>query len=199
MRLLAELMWRYDKGEYAKVVLDGDPHERNRAAMEIPSRSDAKNTFYALIYGAANKKLGKVSGTGDGQLIRDRLQKNLPAMDQVIKDVTAAAVQNGYVVLLDGRRAPLREKHKALNTQIQGNAAVVHKLWFALCCKELEGLGARWMLNVHDELQVECGPKVATEVGTAMVRCAARAGEILKVKIPIGAEYKIGNNWAETH
>lgn len=198
MRLLAELMAPYDGGRYINIAVSGDPHETNRQAMEIKSRDDAKNTYYALAYGAGNGKLAKTAHVDDGQKIRDRLAKNLPALDIVIKMCQSEARRLGYLVLLDGRRAPAREIHKSLNTKIQGNAAIVHKLWFVLCCQSLEGR-ARWLLNVHDELEFETRPEYADEVGRIMVAQAKRAGEILKLKVPIGAEYKVGKNWAETH
>ena len=52
---------------------------------------------------------------------------------------------------------------------------------------------------IHDELQFECEPKHASDLSTSLVVSAAAAGEYYKLRVPIEAEAKIGNNWAEVH
>ena len=57
----------------------------------------------------------------------------------------------------------------------------------------------RFMANIHDEWQIECDPSVADDVGRAACNAIRKAGEELALKCPLKGEYKIGNNWAETH
>jgi DNA polymerase-1 len=52
---------------------------------------------------------------------------------------------------------------------------------------------------VHDEVQVEVPEKYGTMVGEIVVKAAADAGEILKFRCPVGAEFKIGKNWYDCH
>ena len=52
---------------------------------------------------------------------------------------------------------------------------------------------------VHDECQFECDPSIADQFGKLAVKCIKKAGEFFEIKIPLTGEYKIGNNWAETH
>jgi DNA polymerase I-like protein with 3'-5' exonuclease and polymerase domains len=51
----------------------------------------------------------------------------------------------------------------------------------------------------HDELQVECHPEVADEIGQLIVDCIKQAGVMLNMRIPLDGEYKIADNWAGTH
>ncbi len=53
--------------------------------------------------------------------------------------------------------------------------------------------------NFHDEMQVETTPDLADLVGKQMVLAMTEAGERLKFNVLLTGEYKIGNNWAETH
>jgi DNA polymerase I-like protein with 3'-5' exonuclease and polymerase domains len=60
-------------------------------------------------------------------------------------------------------------------------------------------LGAHQLAYIHDELQYSCNQKVADEFGKAVTSAATTAGQQLNLNIRIDAEYRIGNNWAETH
>jgi DNA polymerase I-like protein with 3'-5' exonuclease and polymerase domains len=51
----------------------------------------------------------------------------------------------------------------------------------------------------HDELLVSCPPDIADEIGQLGVKSIVKAGEYLKLRVPLDAEYKIGKSWRETH
>ena len=53
--------------------------------------------------------------------------------------------------------------------------------------------------NIHDEFQIESKPEIADEVGKLAVDSIVEAGEHFKLRVPLGAEYRVGKNWAETH
>jgi len=55
------------------------------------------------------------------------------------------------------------------------------------------------MLWVHDEFQCECHPDYADELGEIMVDSFREAGEYYNLKIPLTGEYKVGENWKDTH
>ena len=61
------------------------------------------------------------------------------------------------------------------------------------------GLDARLVAHVHDEVQLEVRNDQAEYVGKLAVFCMKRAGESFKFKCPLDGEFKIGNNWADTH
>jgi DNA polymerase I-like protein with 3'-5' exonuclease and polymerase domains len=52
---------------------------------------------------------------------------------------------------------------------------------------------------VHDELQFDCDTDIAEEFGKKAVECITKAGAFFKINVPLTGEYKVGNNWAETH
>ena len=200
LRLLSNRMWEYDGGEYAELVVNGDPHAFNQEAAELETRQLAKNGMYCMMYGGGDTKLGiTVEKPGEGKAVRDKWMKNVPALAKIIEHVKMMTKRYGYVVLLDGRHAPVRSPHMALNTQIQGDAAVLHKMAMVLGCSKLRDWDCDMLLNIHDEQQYESDPGIAEDVGKVLVECMTEAGKILKVRTPITGEYKIGYNWKETH
>lgn len=50
-----------------------------------------------------------------------------------------------------------------------------------------------------DELEYECDSAIAEEVSRLIEKAIARAGEYLKLKVPLAGEGKVGKSWKETH
>lgn len=50
-----------------------------------------------------------------------------------------------------------------------------------------------------DELEYECGEEVAGEVSKLIEKAITKAGEYLKLKVPLAGEGKVGKSWLETH
>ena len=65
--------------------------------------------------------------------------------------------------------------------------------------EEIKDMDAFVVANIHDEYQIEARPEIADEVGKIAVDSIRRAGEFFKLRVPLKAEYRVGNNWAETH
>lgn len=61
------------------------------------------------------------------------------------------------------------------------------------------GQDYEFMANIHDEWQIDCRPEYAELVGETAVESIKAAGQHFKFRCPLDGEYKIGNNWAETH
>ena len=51
----------------------------------------------------------------------------------------------------------------------------------------------------HDEIEFECEEPIAEEVARMIEKAIAKAGEFLKLNVPLAGEGKVGNNWKETH
>lgn len=201
LRCLAHYMHRYDNGQYADIILNGDIHTENQKAAGLPTRNDAKTFIYALIYGAGDAKIGQIVGGSrkDGADMKQRFFDRIPALRRLITDVQAAAKSRGNIKLLDGRRIPIRAEHKALNSLLQGAGALISKYWLMNTQAELVNMDAHLVGWIHDELQVDCKAAVADEVGLIMVEQAAKAGTMLNFNMPVDAEYSVGWNWSETH
>lgn len=74
-----------------------------------------------------------------------------------------------------------------------------------LCDRSLQAQGYvpgedyEFVLNVHDELQIEARPEIADIVGQTAVRSIQEAGQHFKFRCPLDGEYKVGKSWKETH
>jgi DNA polymerase I-like protein with 3'-5' exonuclease and polymerase domains len=61
------------------------------------------------------------------------------------------------------------------------------------------GWDAKFVVNCHDEFQLECSPEVAELVGQAGVDSIRQAGEFYNLRCPLTGEYKLGKTWRDTH
>jgi hypothetical protein len=201
LRMLAHFMAKYDNGEYAKVLLTGDIHTHNQKAAGLESRSLAKSFIYAYLYGAGDKKIALVCNcsVNAARDLRERFQKEIPALAKVQDAVKFETAKKGGVVLPDGRKVPVRSEHAALNTLLQGSGAIASKYWMVQANKAVKSMGAKQLAYIHDELQYSCPAGIADEFGKAVTKAATDAGEQLNLKIRIDAEYRVGKSWAETH
>ena len=82
LRMLAHYMAFYDRGEYAKIVTEGDVHTVNQKAAGLETRDQAKTMIYALLYGAGDHKMGEIIGGGarEGQQLKRKFFSSLPAL-----------------------------------------------------------------------------------------------------------------------
>jgi len=199
LRMLAHYM--KDK-EYINEIINGDIHTANQRAAGLESRDQAKTFIYANIYGAGDAKLGSVVGgnRADGKKLREQFINNTPSFKS-LKDQVQRASTRGYVKGLDGRRILIRHPHASLNTLLQGAGAILMKQALVILNDrfKLESLDARFVANIHDEWQIESKEEIAEHVGKIAVDSIIKAGEHFNLRCPMDGEYKIGDNWSETH
>jgi len=199
LRMLAHYMKDED---FKNELLHGDIHSTNQKLAGLESRNQAKTFIYALLYGAGDAKLGSVVG-GDkkaGAKLRQHFFDNLPAFKH-LKDSVARASAKGFIKGLDGRKLYIRSEHSALNTLLQSAGAIVMKQAMINLQQsiELNMLDAHFVCNVHDEWQIEVKESQADTLGQLGVEAIIKAGEELELFCPLDGEYKIGDNWSETH
>jgi DNA polymerase I-like protein with 3'-5' exonuclease and polymerase domains len=207
LRCLAHYMARFDDGAYAKELLDGDIHTLNQKAATLPTRDHAKKFIYALLYGAGNAKLGSIieRGSAEGRILRQRFLTKIPALALLQEEIAKKVKQQGYLKGIDGRFLHIRSEHSALNTLLQSAGALLVKQATVFLYQELTQHGYVWgrdwaqVAHIHDEIQLQVKEEFADEIGKIAVRCFERAGRHFNFRIPITGEYKIGQNWAETH
>ena len=209
LRCLAHFMSQWDGGEYSRELLTGDIHTANQKAAGLETRDQAKTFIYAFLYGAGDEKIGSVIGKGrkEGGVLRKRFLEATPALKNLKNAVAGKVKERGYLIGLDGRRLAIRSEHAALNTLLQSAGALISKQWIVECFRETQALGLQYGWDgdftllgyIHDELQWAVRDEKADEFGKMVVACAARAGEFFNFKVPIGAEYKLGHTWADTH
>ena len=207
LRMLAHYMAFYDGGQYAKIVTEGDVHTVNQQAAGLETRDQAKTMIYALLYGAGDQKMGQIIGGGaaEGQKLKRKFFSSLPALARLQADVQRKVKHGGELIGLDGRILPIRSSHAALNMLLQSAGAVVMKVALIQLFHLLNGL--RWqhgreyafVANIHDEFQAEVTPDKAETFGKLAVESIQHAGKQLKLNVRLDGEFKVGNNWAETH
>jgi hypothetical protein len=207
LRNLAHFMARWDNGEYARVILEGDIHTVNQHAAGLPTRNNAKTFIYAFLYGAGDEKIGSIVGKGRqaGKQLKEKFLQGLPALNKLLKKVKGAASERGYLIGLDGRKLHIRSDHAALNTLLQSAGAVVMKKALVILDRRLQemgyvpGVNYEFIANVHDEFQIECDEDIAEIVGKTATQSIRAAGDHFGFRCPLDGEYKIGRNWAECH
>jgi DNA polymerase I-like protein with 3'-5' exonuclease and polymerase domains len=206
LRMLAHYLSKYDS-DFADVLLNGDIHQVNADKVGV-SRRQIKTITYAWCYGAGNEKIGhsydpQLSSTAakkKGKEIREAFVEAIPGMSNLLEAIDVAA-KRGFVRSIDGRKIILDSPHKALNYLLQSGAGVIAKRWLLINNDTITKtkLCASQLAFIHDELQFECTKEHAEDLSTSLVYSAAAAGEYYKLRIPIAAEAKIGENWAEVH
>jgi len=213
LRCLAHYLARYDNGDYARVILEGDVHSVNQKAAGIATRDDAKTFIYAFLYGAGDEKLGSIIGKGRkaGKALRAKFLSGIPAFGRLIAGIqntlqARKTTKDGmWLRGLDGRRLHIRSEHAALNTLLQSAGALVMKQALVLADASLQseygtpGVEYEFVANVHDEFQIEANADTAEFVGGICVQAIRDAGDYFGFRCPLDGEYKIGRNWAETH
>ena len=199
LRILAHYM---KDEEFTNEIINGDIHTYNQKIAGLQSRDQAKTFIYALIYGAANKRLGEVVGgsESDGKRIRKHFFANQPALKRLRDNVTKAATRS-YIKGLDGRRIFIRHIHASLNSLLQGGGAIVMKKALVILNDKANkrNLDFKFVANIHDEWQVEVHEAHAEYFGKLGIEAIKEAGEYYNLRCPLDAEYKIGDNWNETH
>lgn len=206
LRLLAHYMG--DK-EFTEQILSGDIHEYNRKLAGLSDRDAAKTFIYALVFGAGDHKIGTIVGgtSTDGAELKGNFFAALPKLEKLIKSVKRASGK-GYLKSLDNGKIWMRrgddgriQRNKALNALLQGAEAVIMKqsaIYLDQWVSEAK-LDAIKVLDMHDEAQWQVKEEDVEPYCELAVKSIVQAGEYFNLNIPLAAEAKAGNNWAETH
>jgi DNA polymerase I-like protein with 3'-5' exonuclease and polymerase domains len=158
------------------------------------------------LYGAGDAKIGlsydpQLSSSAakkKGAEIRQAYMDAIPGLEKLVTAVKSKA-ESGYIQLCDGRRCPVDGSHKALNYLLQGSAGVIAKRWMIIAnqCKPSNHI--HQLAFVHDELQYETLPEQAEQLRQHLELSAGLAGEHYRLRVPIAAEGKVGQTWADVH
>ena len=214
LRILAHISG--DESMRSAFINDEDIHTQTAAKiMHLPVemvtpqiRSRAKAVNFGIVYGIGAFSLAKDVGITvkeASQFIQNYLD-TFVGVKEYMNTITQFAKENGYVSTLYNRRRILPEinnsnrniqemgKRMAMNTPIQGTSADIIKIAMVKVAQRLkeEGLKAKLILQVHDELIVE-----------APLEEADRAAEILgeemrnaaQLSVPLKVDVNKGENW----
>ncbi len=146
-------------------------------------------------------------GYAEAQATIDRYFAAYPRVREYLDETIAGAHQNGYAETLFGRRRPIPElassnrnlrsfgERTAMNHPMQGTAADLMKLAMIEVDRRLraEGLAARMLLQVHDELVFEAS-ETELEALSALAREAM--GGVTELRVPLEVGVGSGHTWA---
>ncbi len=182
------------------------PEEMITPAM----RFRAKAVNFGIVYGISAFSLSQDTGVSvqeADQYIKGYLE-TYSGVRQYMEDTVAFAKENGYVKTMFGRRRNLPElasakktmrsfgERVAMNTPIQGTAADIIKIAMIRVYRRLrqEGLMARLILQVHDELLVEAPVMEAEQAARILQEEMEHA---ISLDVPLVAETHQGNTWLD--
>ena len=175
-------------------------------------RSHAKAVNFGIVYGISAFSLAQDIGVfqSEAKAYMDSYFAKYHGVREYMTRVVEQAKADGYVTTLFGRRRDLPElkssnfnlrsfgERVALNMPIQGTAADIIKAAMVRVDARMraEHLQARLLLQVHDELIVECPAEEAETVKAILVE---EMEHVVDYRVPLLVDAKIGTSWAEAH
>ncbi len=176
-------------------------------------RRQAKAINFGVIYGisgfglARNLRIPRAEAQG----FIDRYFERFPGIRQYMDDTVAFAKEHGYVQTLFGRKIHTPEinakgphagfsRRAAINAPIQGTAADVIRRAMVRMPDAINGLPARMLLQVHDELLFEVAEDAVDQViGVARDVMEGASDPAVKLDVKLEVDAGQGANWAEAH
>ncbi len=217
LRIVAHMA--QDEGMLAAFRADEDIHATTAAAIYNVAldavtkdmRRHAKAINFGLIYGMS--AFGLMRGTDLTLAEAENFVKayftKFPGVKKYLDGIRKQAAQQGYVETLLGRRRyfpalqgrtnpqlKAREEREAINAPIQGTAADIMKIAMLKIPPALKKakLSGKMLLQVHDELVLEC-PKDELEKTAKVVK--ETMADAYPLDIPLSTEARYGANWGE--
>ncbi len=173
-------------------------------------RRHAKAVNFGIVYGISEFSLSEDIGVSryEAKAYIDSYLANYQGVRRYMKQVVDSARECGYTTTLYGRKRQIPElkssnfnirsgaERIALNTPIQGTAADLIKIAMIRVDAALRRQypTAKLILQVHDELIVECPEEIASQVAQLVSR---EMEQVADLAVPLNAEAKIGKSWFE--
>ena len=173
-------------------------------------RSGAKAVNFGIVYGISAFSLAQDIGVSvaEAKEYMERYFDTYRGVKAYMEQVVETAREQGYVETLMHRRRELPElkssnfnmrsfgERVALNMPIQGTAADIMKLAMVRVERRLarEGLAAQLIMQVHDELIVECPEEEKEKVERLL---AGEMSGVVQLSVPLPAEAHSGKTWLE--
>ena len=216
LRLLAhfsgckELIQAYNEGRDIHAVTASQVFGVPLELVTPKMRSEAKAVNFGIIYGISDFGLSRNLNI-PLKVAREYIEnyfKSYSAVHEYMQSNVEFARQNGFVSTLTGRKRYIREinssnynmrqfgERAAMNMPLQGSSADIIKIAMINVVKALknEGLKAKLILQVHDELVLDCPEEEAQSAAGLLKREMENA---VKLNVPLKVDVNIGKNWYE--
>lgn len=171
-------------------------------------RSEAKAVNFGIVYGISDYGLAQQLGISNKkakEYIKQYLEK-YNGVKAFMDNIVEKAKEDGYVETLFHRRRYIPElksnnymirqfgSRAAMNTPIQGTAADIMKIAMINVFNKLqeENLDAKLVLQIHDELIIECDEKIKEKVKEILQDCMENA---VKLDVPLNVETSEATSW----
>lgn len=214
LRVLAHI----SKDEHMIEAFNKDEDIHKQAASKVlgipidevtkEQRSSAKAVNFGIVYGISEFGLAEQLGISRKQAksyIEQYLEK-YSGIKKFMDDIVEEAKKKGYVETLFNRRRYIKELESnnymvrqfgaraAMNTPIQGTAADIMKIAMINVYNELinQKLDAKIILQVHDEIIIECSKKDKEMVKKVLKNCMENATKLL---VPLKVDIEEGETW----
>jgi len=179
-------------------------------------RRKAKAINFGIIYGISSYGLAKqisVSNSEAESFLRSYFSK-FPEIKTFMNDTILFCRKNGFVKTLFGRKCHFPnindknhsiktfQERACINAPIQGTAADILRLAMIKIDKKItdKEIDANLLIQVHDELLVECNDKIVSLTKKQIANEMENATDpLIKFSIPLTVDVKSGNNWNEAH
>jgi DNA polymerase-1 len=218
LRIMAHLSG--DAGLLRAFAEDRDVHQATAAEVFGVALSDvtpdhrrsAKAINFGLIYGMSAFGLARQLGIarGDAQRYVDLYFERYPGVKRYMEETRRQAHETGFVETVSGRRLYLPEiqsrnqslrqyaERSAINAPMQGTAADIIKRAMIDIDAWLQsgGVGARMIMQVHDELVLEVADQDIARVTDGLRERMAHAAAL---RVPLRVDIGVGKNWDEAH
>ena len=179
-------------------------------AVTPEMRKSAKAVNFGIVYGISafslSEDLGVTRAEADDYI--KSYFRTYPGIERYLSETVERAKREGYVTTLSGRRRSIPEltsgkgmlkkfgERVAMNSPSQGTAADIIKKAMIRVDRALQkaALDARLILQVHDELIVECSKK---DVSAAAEILRREMEGVMQLAVPLTVELNIGDSWYE--
>jgi len=176
-------------------------------------RRQAKAINFGVIYGISGFGLARNLRIprSDAQGFIDRYFERFPGIKAYMDETVAFAKEHGFVQTLFGRKIHTPEisakgpragfaRRAAINAPIQGAAADIIRRAMIRMPAAIEGLPAKMLLQVHDELIFEVQEDAADSlIDTAREVMQGAADPAVRIDVPLVVDAGQGANWAQAH
>lgn len=180
-------------------------------AVTSLERSRAKEVNFGIVYGMSDYGLSENLGITrkEARLYIDQYFAKYPNVKKYLDDTIEQCRTHGYVTTILNRKRYIPDIHSknfnlrsfaertAMNTPIQGSAADIIKIAMVKVYQDLKkgGYKSKLILQVHDELLIDCVPEELESV-KSLLKGDMESAVLLEV--PIEVDMKAGSNWYET-
>lgn len=171
-------------------------------------RRKAKAVNFGIIYGISEYGLSESvhCSVKEAKKFIESYFASFPKVKEFVDKTVEDAKKSGEVHTLFGRRRKISElsssnfmtrsfgERAAMNTPLQGSAADIIKIAMISVSEKLKGTNAKLILQIHDELIVECPDEEVENVKNILVDCMENAAQL---SVPLTVDVESGKSWID--